>query len=294
MLTAPRQRSLELWSELPAALRRPRRSEWADINMGGRELGCFLEGPVLDEVGNLLVVDIPFGRILRIDPAGEWTLVAEYDGWPNGMKLSQGRLLIADHRQGLVMLDRTTGAWEVLFSAVGNTALLGLNDLTVAPGGTLFLTDQGQSGLHDPSGRVLRRSLDGTVDVVLDNCPSPNGVVVDPKTGWLYVAMTRANAVWRVPFVHGEPSKVGLAIQLSGGIGPDGLALDTGGNLLVAHPPLGVWQFDANNLPVRFFAAPPGSYVTNLVVAHTAPRPRIYVTDSVDGRILTAVLDEVP
>jgi gluconolactonase len=291
MLTPPLRQPLTFWSEMPASLRRPRRSEWADLNMGGRELGCFLEGPVLDEAGNLFVVDIPFGRILRIDTAGQWSLVAEYDGWPNGMKLSQGRLLIADHRRGLVALDQVTGAREVLLSAVGRTALLGLNDLTFAPDGTLYLTDQGQSGLHDPCGRVLRRSPDGVVDVVLDGCPSPNGLVVEPNSGWLYVAMTRANAVWRVPFVRGEASKVGLAIQLSGGIGPDGLTLDPSGNLLVAHPPIGVWQFDAHNLPVRFFAAPPGSYITNLVVAQAEARPRILVTDSMNGRILTGALD---
>jgi gluconolactonase len=292
MLTLPLRQPLTLWSEMPAPLRRPRRSDWADLNMAGRELGCFLEGPVLDEAGNLFVADIPFGRVLRIDPTGQWSLVAEYDGWPNGMKLWQGQLLIADHRRGLVALDRVTGAREILFSAVGRTALLGLNDLTFAPDSTLYLTDQGQSGLHDPRGRVLRRSPDGVVDVVLDSCPSPNGLVVDPASGWLYVAMTRANAVWRVPFVRGEASKVGLAIQLSGGIGPDGLALDPAGNLLVAHPPLGVWQFDADNLPIRLFAAPPGSHVTNLVVAHAGQPQRIYVTDSMNGRILTAALDE--
>ena len=258
--------------------------------MGGRELGCFLEGPVLDDGGNLLVVDIPFGRVLRIDRAGQWTVVTQYDGWPNGMKLQQGRLLVADHRHGLVAIDQISGAWEVLFATVGAAPLLGLNDLTFSPDGTLYLTDQGQTGLHDPSGRVLRRSPDGVVDVILDNCPSPNGLVVDPVSGWLYVAMTRANAVWRVPFVQGRPSKIGLAIQLSGGIGPDGLALDPGGRLLVAHPPIGVWQFDANNLPVCLFTAPAESYVTNVVL--DARHSRIFVTDSMKGRILTAQLDE--
>jgi gluconolactonase len=290
MLTLPRQQPLTIWSEMPVSLRHPRPSAWSDINMGGQELGCFLEGPVLDDGGNLLVVDIPFGRVLRIDPAGQWTVVTQYDGWPNGMKRWQGRLLVADHRRGLVAIDQVSGVWEVLFATAGTAPLLGLNDLTFALDGTLYLTDQGQSGLHDPSGRVLRRSPEGIVDVVLKSCPSPNGLVVEPKSGWLYVAMTRANAVWRVPFVEGRPAKVGLAIQLSGGMGPDGLALDPDGNLLVAHPPIGVWQFDANNLPVRLFTAPAGSYVTNVAVE--TGNARIFVTDSINGRILTARLDE--
>lgn len=63
MLTPPLRQPLTLCSEMPAPLRRPLRSDWADLNMGGRELGCFLEGPVLDEAGNLFVADIPFDRI---------------------------------------------------------------------------------------------------------------------------------------------------------------------------------------------------------------------------------------
>jgi gluconolactonase len=289
MLTLPLQQPLTMWSEMPVALRHARRSDWADVHMGGRDLGCFLEGPILDAAGNLFVVDIPFGRVLRIDTEGRWSVVTEYDGWPNGIKLWQGRLLIADHKRGLLAIDPASGAWEVLFSAIGRTALFGLNDLTFSPDGTLYLTDQGETGLHDARGRLLRRSPDGVVDVVLDNCPSPNGLVFDPASGWLYVAMTRANAIWRVPFVQGRPSKVGLAIHLSGGIGPDGLALDPRGNLLVVHPPIGVWQFDANNLPVRLFTAPAGSYVTNVAVE--TKNSRMFVTDSMHGRILTARLD---
>lgn len=293
MLISPRQRRLAVWSQMPTRLKRPRRSAWADLNMGGRELGCFLEGPTFDGAGNLLVVDIPFGRILRIDPAGDWSMLAEYDGWPNGMRrTSDNRLLIADHKLGLVELDPATGRHNVIFSSLDGEPLLGLNDLTLAPDGTLYLTDQGQSGLQAPNGRVLALTADGRLEAILDNCPSPNGLVLDPRSGWLYVAMTRGNCVWRVPFVDGRPSKVGLAVQLSGGIGPDGLALDASGNLLIGHPPIGVWQLDRNNLPRRLFAAPDDAYVTNLAVQNSARGSRMYVTDSIAGRILTADLDE--
>ena len=31
-------------------------------------------------------------------PTGDWTLVAEYDGWPNGLKIHRdGQLLITDY-----------------------------------------------------------------------------------------------------------------------------------------------------------------------------------------------------
>jgi gluconolactonase len=165
------------------------------------------------------------------------------------MRWSAGRLMIADHKRGLVELDPANGRHRVIFSSLNGSPLLGLNDLAFATDGTLYLTDQGQSGMHEPNGRVLRLSTDGHLHAILDNCPSPNGLVYEPRRGWLYVAMTRGNCLWRMPLVENRPSKVGVAIQLTGGIGPDGIALNGAGNLLVVQAPFGVWQMDRNNLP---------------------------------------------
>ncbi|MGY4498450.1 sugar lactone lactonase YvrE [Bradyrhizobium sp. GM24.11] len=51
-------------------------------------MDCFIEEPSFDKSGNLYVVDIPFGRIFRISPDGIWSLIIEYDGWPNGLKIA--------------------------------------------------------------------------------------------------------------------------------------------------------------------------------------------------------------
>ena len=97
----------ELHSAMPERFRRAgKQTAWADANRGGAPVDCFLEGPAFDRAGNLYVVDIPFGRIFRIAPSGEWTLAVEYDGWPNGLKIARdGRILIADYRRGLMQLD---------------------------------------------------------------------------------------------------------------------------------------------------------------------------------------------
>lgn len=287
MYAQPETRPLEVFDRLPERYAKPRQSRWADINLAGHHAGCFLEGPDFDQAGNLYVVDIPFGRIFRRDTAGQWHLVIEYDGWPNGLKLlPDGRLLVADFRRGLVRVDPASGSHEVLFDSIDGQPLHGLNDLTFGPDGTLYITDQGQTGLHDPRGRVLRMTPDGSVSVLLNNGPSPNGLVFDHQKPWLYVAMTRGNAIWRVPLFEGEPVKVGIAVQLSGGIGPDGIAMDAEGRLLVAHMQIGVWHFDARNRPLALYEAPADSYTTNLAVRDK----RIYVTDSIQGRILTAAL----
>lgn len=83
-------------------------NEWANNILAGKAVNSFLEGPCFDSAGNLYVVDIPFGRIFRITPDGSWSLFASYDGWPNGLKVtSDGRILVADHRQGLVEITET-------------------------------------------------------------------------------------------------------------------------------------------------------------------------------------------
>ena len=63
------------------------RTNWADANRPGQPTDCFIEGPSFDANGNLYIVDIPFGRIFRIAPDGKWSLVVEYEGWPNGLKI---------------------------------------------------------------------------------------------------------------------------------------------------------------------------------------------------------------
>ena len=93
LLQPPQVRETEVFTRMPEHFRRTGvRSDWADANRGGQPTDSFLEGPVFDAAGNLYVTDIPFGRIFRIDPRGEWEQVAEWAGEPNGMKfLNCGR-----------------------------------------------------------------------------------------------------------------------------------------------------------------------------------------------------------
>ena len=101
--TPPQVISARVLTRLPDAFQKPRRTEWGDANKPGEAIASFLEGPSFDRAGNLYVTDIPFGRIFRISPKLEWTLVAEYDGWPNGIAIHRdGTLWIADYRRGLL------------------------------------------------------------------------------------------------------------------------------------------------------------------------------------------------
>ena len=100
MFAPPAQRALEIFTTLPDRFRRSQSSAWAEHNKHGAVLHSFLEGPCFDRHGILHVVDIPWGRIFRIDPSGNWELFVEYDGWPNGLKFHpDGRLFVADYRR---------------------------------------------------------------------------------------------------------------------------------------------------------------------------------------------------
>jgi gluconolactonase len=290
----PQEITTEVFARLPEHLRvKNRRSGWA-FGKGHDFLHSFLEGPSFDRAGNLLVVDIPYGRVLRVSPQGEWSVVTEYDGWPNGLKIHRdGRIFIADHRLGIMQLDPATGTVTPVLGEVRREGFKGTNDLIFAANGDLYFTDQGQTGLQDPSGRVYRLRADGQVDCLLQNVPSPNGLALSPDEKALFLAVTRANQIWRLPLhPDGTTSKVAAFITLSGGLaGPDGVAIDEQGGLAVAHCGLGtVWLFDRLGEPRYRIRSCEGISTTNLAFGGTNNRS-LFITESDTGTILRA---EVP
>jgi gluconolactonase len=289
----PEDVATEVFARLPESLRiTDRRSGWA-FGKGHDFLHSFLEGPSFDRAGNLYVVDIPYGRILRVSPAGDWSVVSEYDGWPNGLKIHKdGTIFIADHRRGILRLDPATGAVTPVLEHVRREGFKGTNDLVFASNGDLYFTDQGQTGLQDPSGRVFRMRTDGQIDYLLENVPSPNGLVLSLDEKLLFVAVTRANQIWRLPLhPDGTTSKVAAFITLSGGLaGPDGLAIDESGGLAVAHCGLGtVWLFDRLGEPLYRVRSCEGLSTTNLAFGGSDGKT-LYITESDSGTILRARL----
>ena len=291
LLQQPEVRELEVFSAMPAEFRRTGvRSHWADVNQGGRLADSFLEGPVFDAAGNLYVTDIPFGRVFRIDAAGSWSLVGEWDGEPNGMKfLSAGELLVTDYKNGLVVLELGSGRIRPFLERRNSERFKGVNDLVFDTRGNLYFTDQGQTGLHDPTGRVYRLAPDGRLDLLLSNVPSPNGIVLSPDERFLFVAATRGNCVWRMPLLaDGSVSKAGQFFTSYGPSGPDGLAMDEEGRLLVANPGLGyVWVLNRFAEPEIVLRGPRGASVTNLAFGG-ADRKTLVCTDSTHGTVLMA------
>jgi gluconolactonase len=296
MFAPPPAIKAEVFTRIPDRYRKAGQlsAERLRAGKGTPATDSYIEGPSFDRQGNLYLVDIAFGLVFRVSPAGEVEQIAEYDGEPNGLKIHRdGRIFVADHKNGLVLLDAASGRIDPLVPRFRTEGFKGLNDLFFTSGGDLYFTDQGQTGLQDPSGRVYRMAADGSVECLLTNVPSPNGIVMNPAQNLLYVAATRGNCIWRAMVLpDGSLTRVGLFIQLTGGTGPDGLAVDREGNLFVAHTGLGaVWMFSPKGVPLLRIDSPTHhSATTNLAFGGPDNR-NLYITESESGTVLVARMD---
>jgi len=284
-----------VFARLPERYRiRGRENEWSQAR-GGGPLHSFLEGPAFDRDGNLFCVDICHGRIFRVSPNAEWSVFAEYDGHPNGLKINQdGRVFVADQKYGLLSFDSPSGERTVVLDRTDAGSFSALNDLVFADNGDLYFTDPGESALENPVGRVFRLRTDGKLDLLMDGLPYPNGLVLNAQQDVLYVAVTRSLQVLRLPLRrdYGGVFKCGVFIQLSGGLaGPDGMAIDEAGNLVVAHSGFGaVWMFSPLGEPMIRIRSCAGIRTTN--VAYGGPdRKRLFITEAEQGVILQADLE---
>lgn len=282
----------EVFMSMPKKFRKKQRTAWSDPNRQNAEVECFLEGPSFDRKGNLWFVDIPFGRIFRITPKKDWELVTQYDGWPNGLKIHQnGTIYITDYKRGLLTLDPKSGRITEVLRTAYSESFKGLNDLHFAANGDLYFTDQGQTGIADPTGRVFRLRANGALDKLAANVPSPNGITLSTTEKHCYVGVTRSQQIWRLPIMaDGAVSKTGVAIQLSGGVGgPDGIEMDGENGLLVCQLGVGVWRFDSNMLPTHLVSSDDHRHhhLANIAFGGKDLKT-LYITESLSGDILVA------
>jgi gluconolactonase len=282
----------EVLTALPGRFRKQGRNEWTEANRGGIAVECFLEGPCFDRDGNLWVVDIPFGRIFRIDAKGEWDLAHEYDGWPNGMKIHRdGRHFICDYRKGLLSFDPRSGRLDVVRGTFYSESFKGLNDLHFAAKGDLYFTDQGQTGCIDPTGRVFRLRANGTLDLLASNVPGANGITLNGADRQIYVAATGVQQIWRLPLLSsGSITKSRVALQFSGGIaGPDGIEMDAEDGLIVCHLGVGVYRFDSRMLPTHLVYSSDPKHLNLANVAFGGEdRRTLHIVQALTGEILVA------
>jgi gluconolactonase len=276
----------DLPTEVFAALPKDFRAEPPNLRFwGGIARDSFLEGPTFTSDGALLCVNVPFGQVIQFARDGAASVLLAYDGEPNGLaRDDEGTLFLCDYKHGVLRVD---GSQAVpIATRFRLEHFKAVNDLVFAANGDLYFTDQGESDLVDRTGRVYRLTRDGRLDLVAWGLPSPNGLALVDNDAVLLVAVTRANAVWRAPLVGGSAGRVGAFIQLSGGIGPDGIAVDAFGRIAVAHLGLGaVWIFDPHGEPLYRVRSCRGRATTNVAFDPRQPC-ELYITEAESGSIL--------
>jgi len=149
------------------------------------------------------------GSVFRIRGEGRRIdRVGGTGGRPLGLELlPDGRLLVCDARRGLVALDTGSGAIEVLATHVHGQRITVCNNAAVHSSGDIYFSDS--SRVHPlerwradlventASGRLLRRAVDGSVEVVLDGLRFANGVALSADESFVAVAESGGRSVVR-------------------------------------------------------------------------------------------------
>ena len=295
MISPPAVLTAELWSRLPEALHwRGPPNAWTEAARPGQRLHSFLEGPAWDGE-DLLIADVPYGRVFRLSPAGDWSVALAYDGQPHALRrLPDGDWAIACFARGLLAADLATGGVSGLQTRMNTEGFRGLSDLAVAQSGDVWFSDSGRSSLTDPTGRLFVRRAEGRLETALVNLPYPNGVALSPDGGQVYVALPRAQAILtlRTSWPAEAPPMSGVFAHTAGGLGPDGLAVDAQGRLAAAQAQAGrayVWSARGDLLAV---ARLPEGLWTTAVAFH--PSGDLIITEAQRGAVWRADLSSLP
>jgi sugar lactone lactonase YvrE len=167
------------------------------------------EDVVVDGEGRIYT-GVDDGRVLRFTPDGSGVeTIADTGGRPLGLELyGDDELLICDARAGLLVVPLAGGTPSTLATSALGLDFVFCNNAAVALDGTVYFTDSSRRfGIDNwrddlieqtAGGRLLRRTPDGAIDLVLDGLQFANGVALAPDESFVAVAETGACRVTRV------------------------------------------------------------------------------------------------
>jgi sugar lactone lactonase YvrE len=156
-----------------------------------------------------IVTGLAEGRICRLSPDGRRIeIVADTGGRPLGIEVrDDGELVVCDAIRGLLLVDPTSGAIEVLADRFDGRPFRFTNNAALHPDGSILFSDSSQRfGIehfkadlleHSETGRLLRWR-DGELDVVADGLAFANGVALTHDGDAVWVAETGAYRISRI------------------------------------------------------------------------------------------------
>lgn len=236
--------------------------------------------------GRFWAADVVGDRIVQILPDGQCVEVIKAIGNPNGVKVrADGKLIVAAHK-GLLLFDPATLRIERLKTEHEGEPLTGLNDLALDSSGGVYFTTPIGSSILKPTGRVFYRAPDGVITLVADKLAFPNGIAVAADGESILVSEFAAKRILSIPAigVKGPFAVSHVFAQTHGGVGADGMIVDSEGRLLAAN--LGareVLVYDRAAVLIGAIRLPEaaGDYVTNAAFASGY----LYLTEARKGEV---------
>lgn len=193
------------------------------------------EDVAVDGNGNIFT-GIEDGTILRINPGGSITPIAEVLGRPLGIELYGDDLLVCNAYLGLQRVSQA-GAVDVLANEVDGSPLVLTNNATVAGDGTIYFTesttrwplDQYATDLVEgqTTGRVFHRTPAGETNVLVDGLQFANGVALDEAEASVFIAETGRYRIHRHWLTGDKAGQTELFLENLPGF-PDNLSFDDG------------------------------------------------------------------
>jgi gluconolactonase len=212
-----------------------------------------IEGPRVDDGGNLYFSDVHNGGVYRRSPDGEITVVVPKRRGVGGIALhAEGGLVISGRDISHVSPDGSS-------RTVWKPDAPGLNDLLADGSGRIYCgtmrSDPFATSGERSAGECYRIDLDGSVAEMYGGISLTNGIGLSPDGGRMYHSDTASHHVICHDLEGDRPvNRRALAEHPS--FMPDGLAVDEAGT---------IWVADYGSGTVRGFS-PDGEEVATLAV----------------------------
>ncbi|HHU6325982.1 TPA: SMP-30/gluconolactonase/LRE family protein [Klebsiella pneumoniae] len=198
-----------------------------------------LEGIVFDRNNNLLFVDVATGRVFKLTPEQQLSIVLKENSFgASGLAVHKdGRIFIAsvgDMQRGSVRAIEPNGTREQMIVAPDTGFLV--NDLVFDNQGGFYFTDS-RGNSADPQGGVFYVSPNvGSIHAILPGLAVGNGIAIDPAGSQIWATEHAKNRLHRVRLSDATtvaPFGSVVTYQFTGPA-PDGARVDSEGNVYVA------------------------------------------------------------
>ena len=258
------------------------------------------EDVVVDSEGRIYT-GLADGRILRLGPDGAGIeTIADTGGRPLGLELYGEDLLVCDAHAGLLTVSPASGKITTLATEGAGLPFVFCNNAAVAADGTIYFTDSSRrfpiekwrDDLIEQTGggRLLRRSPDGTIDLLADGLQFANGVALIPDESFVAVAETGSCKVSRLWLTGGKAGRLDTLIDDLTGF-PDNISTGSDGLIWItqASPKVPALDF------VRKLPSPLRALVRNLPkpVQPSPGREVGVVGVDADGKVVRELRGEI-